>query len=60
MSDSPDVDCLRALIVALDKRHVQPHRAQEAKIASDAVDLRAKAIARLSEIQPPEAFVEGN
>jgi len=50
MSDPAVVDRLEALIVALDKRHVQPARPGEAAIARDAADQRARAVKRLAEL----------
>lgn len=50
MSDSGDVVRLQELIDALDRRQVQPARAQESAIASDAQQMRARAVARLREL----------
>jgi hypothetical protein len=48
---------LKELIVALDKRQVQPERVEEAGIAKDASEMRSKAVARLAELEaePPES-----
>lgn len=50
MSDPAVVDRLEALIVALDKRHVQPARPGEAAIVRTAADQRARAVKRLAEL----------
>jgi hypothetical protein len=50
MSDPAVVDRLEALIVALDKRHVQPARPGEAAIVRDAANQRARAVKRLAEL----------
>lgn len=52
MSNPGDVARLQELIDALDRRQVQPQRAQELAIAKDALLMRARAVARLRELQP--------
>lgn len=42
---------LKELIVALDKRQVQPERAEEEAIARDASEMRSKAVARIAELE---------
>jgi hypothetical protein len=49
---------LKELIVALDRRQVQPARAEEAGIARDASEMRSRAVARLAAIEadpPPDS-----
>lgn len=53
MNDSPNVRLLRELIAALDSRVPRAERAGEAAIARDAAALKAKAIARLAELEHP-------
>lgn len=53
MSIPGDVVRLQELIDALDRRQVQPQRAQEPAIAQDALQMRARAVARLRELQNP-------
>lgn len=50
MSQSTVVDSLKQLITALDARHVQTGRPEEAGIAKDALELRDKAVSRLAEL----------
>lgn len=50
MSQSMLVDSLKQLIAALDARHVQTGRPEEAGIAKDASELRNKAVSRLAEL----------
>lgn len=56
MSNSGDVVRLQELIDALDRRQIQPQRPEETVIANDARQMRARAVARLRELQalPPE------
>jgi len=44
---------LRELIVALDRRVPQVHRAGEVSIARDAAALRARAVTRIEELERP-------
>lgn len=52
MPDVAVVVRLKELIVALDRRHVQPGRTGEAAIAREAADMRARAVRRLAELLP--------
>jgi hypothetical protein len=49
--DSSDIVQLKELIVALDTRQIQPSRAEEPGIAKDSSEMRARAVARLAELQ---------
>ena len=51
MNESPNVRILHELIAALEIRHPQVERAGEAAIARDAAALKAKALARLAELE---------
>jgi hypothetical protein len=55
VNDSATVVQLRELLVALDNRHVQPSRPEEAAIAKDALEMRGKAVARLAELEVDSA-----
>lgn len=51
MHDSTTASRLRELIVALDRRQPRTGRKGEAAIVRDAAALRAKALARLAELE---------
>jgi len=51
VSNSVNIQILRELIAALDRRLPQVERAGEAAIARDAAALKAKAIERLAELE---------
>lgn len=42
---------LKEVIAALDRRQVQPSRAEEAGIAKDAAEMRSRAVARLAALE---------
>ena len=51
MNDSTNIDILLELITALDRRLPQVERIGEAAIARDAAALRARATARLAQLE---------
>ncbi|MEZ5418074.1 MAG: hypothetical protein R2708_12115 [Vicinamibacterales bacterium] len=60
MSDSSTVVVrLKELIVALDKRHVQPARAGEVTVARDAARMRASAVRRIAELLSGSSIATG-
>ena len=58
MSDFANIRILHELIEALDRRHAQVLRPNEAAIARDAAVLRARALARLAELEQEPASAD--
>jgi hypothetical protein len=54
--DSSDIYYVCELIEALDRRLPQPHRADEPIIASQAADLRRRAVRRLAELRAQSRY----